>query len=102
MSEILWVNPVGTPDFDEEAREMIDAVRAPHHTPRIRHIEGGPPHLEYHRYEHDALGPMLELFLEAEADGCAAGVIGPSRTGICGYRKTNLSAFASTDPVTLQ
>jgi len=76
MSEILWVNPVGTPDFDDEAREMIDAVRAPHHTPRIRHIDGGPPHLEYHRYEHDALGPMLELFLEAEADGCAAGVIG--------------------------
>jgi allantoin racemase len=76
MSEILWVNPVGTPDFDDEAREMIDAVRAPQHTPRIRHVDGGPPHLEYHLYEHDALGPMLQLFQEAEADGCAAGVIG--------------------------
>ena len=62
MAEILWVNPVGTPYFDDEAREMIDAVRAPHHTPRIRHIEDGPPHLEYHLHEHDAFGPMLAHF----------------------------------------
>jgi Asp/Glu/hydantoin racemase len=76
MAEILWVNPVGTPDFDEEARGMIDAVRAPHHTPRIRHVDGGPAHLEYHLYEHAAFGPMLELMREAQGDGCAAGVIG--------------------------
>lgn len=76
MAEILWVNPVGDASFDEEARTMIDAVRSPHHVPRIRHIEGGPPHLEYHLYEHAALGPMLELMREAQADGCAAGVIG--------------------------
>jgi allantoin racemase len=76
MAEILWVNPVCTPYFDDEAREMIDAVRAPHHTPRVRHIDGGPPHLEYHLHEHDAFAPMLALFREAQADGCAAGVIG--------------------------
>jgi allantoin racemase len=76
MAEILWVNPVGTADFDDEAREMIEAVRAPHHVPRVRHIPGGPPHLEYHLYEHEAFSPMLDLMREAEASGCAAGVIG--------------------------
>lgn len=76
MPEILWVNPVCTPYFDQEALEMIDAVRAPHQLPRVRHIEGGPPHLEYHLHEHAALDPMLALMREAEADGCSAGVIG--------------------------
>jgi allantoin racemase len=76
MADILWVNPVGAAEFDREAIEMIEAVRAPHHVPRVRHIAGGPPHLEYHLYEHAAFGPMLELMREAQADGCAAGVIG--------------------------
>lgn len=76
MAEILWVNPVGSPDFDDEARTMIEAVRAPHHVPRVRHLDDGPPHLEYHLYEHAAFGPMLELMREAQEDGCAAGVIG--------------------------
>jgi allantoin racemase len=76
MAEILWVNPIGTDAFDEETRETIEAVRAPHHVARIRHIEGGPPHLEYHLYEHEAFGPMLALMREAQTEGCAAGVIG--------------------------
>jgi allantoin racemase len=76
VAEILWVNPVGTGAFDDETRVLIDAVRAERHTPRIRHLEHGPPHLEYHLYEHEALGPMVELMREAEADGCGAGVIG--------------------------
>jgi allantoin racemase len=76
MAEILWVNPVRDAYFDDEARAMIDAVRAPHHVPRVRHVEGGPPHLEYHLYEHAAFAPMLELMREAQADGCGAGVIG--------------------------
>jgi allantoin racemase len=76
VAEILWVNPVGTGDFDTETLELIDAVRSPEHTPRVRHLDEGPPHLEYHLYEHEALSPMLRLMQEAEADGCAAGVIG--------------------------
>jgi Asp/Glu/hydantoin racemase len=76
VPEILWVNPVGSDAFDAEALEAIDAVRADQCVPRIRHLEHGPPHLEYHLYEHAAFSPMLELMREAEADGCAAGVIG--------------------------
>ncbi len=76
MSEILWVNPVGTGAFDGDTRELIDAIRAPHHEPRIEHLADGPPHLEYHLYEHYALGPMLDLMRAAEADGAAAAIIG--------------------------
>jgi len=76
MGEILWVNPVGTGAFDEETSQLIEAVRSPQREARIRHLDQGPPHLEYHLYEHAALGPMLQLMREAEADGCAAGIIG--------------------------
>jgi Asp/Glu/hydantoin racemase len=76
VAEILWVNPVGTGDFDEETATLIEAIRSDTHMPRVRHLERGPPHLEYHLYEHEAFGPMLQLMREAEADGCSAGVIG--------------------------
>lgn len=76
MAEILWVNPVGTGDFDAETLELIEAVRTASYEPRVRHLDEGPPHLEYHLYEHEAFAPMLELMREAEADGCGAGVIG--------------------------
>jgi len=76
MGEILWVNPVGTGAFDGETSQLIEAVRSPEHAARVRHLDVGPPHLEYHLYEHAALGPMLQLMREAEADGCAAGIIG--------------------------
>jgi len=76
VNEILWVNPVGTPEFDSATLELIDAVRSPEYTPRVRSLEEGPPHLEYHLYEHAALTPMLELMREAEDEGCGAGIIG--------------------------
>ena len=34
LAEILWVNPVGTGDFDAETVELIDAVRAERHALR--------------------------------------------------------------------
>jgi allantoin racemase len=76
MAEILWVNPVGSGAFDTETIELIEAVRSPQHVPRVRHLDDGPPHLEYHLYEHQAFSPMLHLMREAEADGCHAAVIG--------------------------
>lgn len=76
MSEILWVNPVGTGAFDDETLALIEAIRSPEHTPRVRHLDEGPPHLEYHLYEHEAFGGMLGLMREAEEEGCGAGIIG--------------------------
>lgn len=76
MGEILWVNPVGTGAFDEDTGQLIEAARSPEHEATIRHLDQGPPHLEYHLYEHAAPGPLLQLMREAEADGSAAGIIG--------------------------
>jgi allantoin racemase len=76
VSEILWVNPVGTGAFDAETRTLVEAIRAPYHSARVEHLADGPPHLEYHLYEHRALGPMLELMRAAEAQGAAAAIIG--------------------------
>jgi allantoin racemase len=76
VARILWANPVGTSAFDRETEELINAVRLPEFEPVVRSLAVGPPHLEYHTYEHEALGPMLEQFREAQADGCAAGIIG--------------------------
>lgn len=76
MADILWVNPVGGSHFDDETRIMIEAIRSPIHTAHICHLEQGPPHLEYHLYEHAALGPMLDLMRNAEEKSYGAGVIG--------------------------
>jgi allantoin racemase len=76
VSEILWVNPVGSGAFDAETSDLIEAIRSPQHQARIRHLDHGPPHLEYHLYEHAALVPMVKLMREAEQDGCVAGIIG--------------------------
>lgn len=76
MSEILWVNPVQGDTFDDEVCLLVDAVRSANHALRVRHLDVGPPHLEYHLYEHEAFSPMLEHFRQAERDGCGAGIIG--------------------------
>lgn len=67
---------MGTSAFDQETEELIEAIRSPGFEPVVRSLRVGPPHLEYHTYEHEALGPMLELFREGETEGCAAGIIG--------------------------
>jgi allantoin racemase len=73
---ILWVNPVGTSAFDAETAELIEAIRRPDFTPVVRSLEEGPPHLEYHTYEHEAAGPMFDLMLEAERKDYDGAIIG--------------------------
>src|SRR5437870_2229289 len=76
MPRILWCNPVGTRAFDRETEALIDAIRLPEFEPVVTSLPVGPPHLEYHTYEHQALGPMLDVFREAERTGAKAGIIG--------------------------
>jgi allantoin racemase len=73
---ILWVNPVGSDAFDRGTIELIDAIRRPAFEPVVRSLAVGPPHLEYHTYEHEALGPMLELVREADEEGFDGAIIG--------------------------
>lgn len=73
---ILWVNPVGSTAFDADTAALIDRVRRPAFTPIVRSLEHGPPHLEYHTYEHEAAGPMLELMRDADDHGFDGAIIG--------------------------
>ncbi len=73
---ILWVNPVGSTAFDADTEELINQVRRPEFKPVVRSLDHGPPHLEYHSYEHAAAGPMLELMRQADEDGFEGAVIG--------------------------
>ena len=70
------MNPVGTGAFDDETRALIDAVRAPHHEPRDRAPGRGPPHLEYHLYEHDALGADARADARGRGRRRGAAIIG--------------------------
>jgi allantoin racemase len=76
MKKILYANPVGITDFDRETEELIAAIHSSEYVPVVRSLKEGPPHLEYHTYEHEALGPLIRMFLEAEEEGCLAGIIG--------------------------
>ncbi len=76
MKTILYVNPIGRSGHNEATLEWIEAIRSPEFQPLVRSLEKGPPHLEYHTYEHEAVGPMLRLFKQAQDEGCVAGVIG--------------------------
>lgn len=76
VKKILYANPVGTTSFDQDTVDIIEAVRSPEFEPLVRSLAQGPPHLEYHTYEHEALGPLLQLFRDAEDEGCVAGIIG--------------------------
>lgn len=73
---ILWVNPVGSDAFDAETTDLIEAIRRPGFEPVVRSLPVGPPHLEYHTYEHEALGPMLGLVRAADAEGYDGAIIG--------------------------
>ncbi len=73
---ILWVNPVGNTAFDRDTEDLIEQVRRPEFAPDVRSLEDGPPHLEFHTYEHEAAGPMLRLMREADDAGYEGAVIG--------------------------
>lgn len=76
MYKILYVNPIGRNSFDEPTRRFIDEIRSPEFHCVVRSLQSGPPHLEYHLYEHDAFTPMLQLLLESQRNGFDAAVIG--------------------------
>jgi allantoin racemase len=76
MATIWWINPVGTAAFDEEVSCAIEAVRAPHHRPVVRHLAEGPVHLEYRSDGQRVVPSVVGLAREAEAAGAHAVVLG--------------------------
>lgn len=71
----MFINPVGTGDWDDFMRAAIDSVRRPDVEPTVVHLDEGPTDLEYHYYEHLNLHQTLEWVRYAEKDGYDAAII---------------------------
>jgi len=74
--KILWINPVGTDDFDEVMRELFEQEKMPDTEVEVRSLERGPHHLEYHYYGALVLPDTLHMLREAEQEGFDAAVVG--------------------------
>jgi len=76
MPKILWINPVGTADYDQALQEWIDTVKRPETQVDVVSLDRGPKHLEYHYYEALILTAVLHLVKRAEKEGYDAAIPG--------------------------
>lgn len=76
MSRVLWVNPVGTAEFDVAIQAELERVKRPDTEVHVRSLGRGPHHLEYHAYEAWVVPGILAALVEAERQGFEAAVIG--------------------------
>jgi allantoin racemase len=76
LPKILWINPVGTADYDQALREWIDAAKHPKTQVDVVSLDRGPKHLEYHYYEALILADVLHLVKRAEKEGYDAAIPG--------------------------
>lgn len=76
MRKILWINPIGTAEYDRALQEWIDTAK--HHETRVDVVSlgRGPKHLEYHYYGALILLDILHLVKQAEKDGYDAAILG--------------------------
>ncbi|MBC7098278.1 hydantoin racemase [Candidatus Bipolaricaulota bacterium] len=73
---ILWINPVGTADFDAPIGEFLSGAKSPGTEIDVVSLKRGPMHLEYHYYEALILADTLHEVRRAEREGYDAAVIG--------------------------
>lgn len=76
MSKILWINPIGTPDYDQALQEWIDTAKRPETQVNVVSLSRGTRHTEYHYYEALVLTDILHLVKRAEKEGYDAAVLG--------------------------
>ena len=74
--KILWINPVGTADFDAPIGEFLSGAKTPGTEIDVVSLPRGPLHLEYHYYEALILADTLHEIRRAELAGYDAAVIG--------------------------
>lgn len=75
-NRILWINPIGSGDFDQPIREFLETGKNPDTEIKVVSLTKGPLHLEYHYYEALVLADTLHLVKRAEKEGYDAAVIG--------------------------
>jgi allantoin racemase len=76
MTQVLWINPLGTDVFDEPIRDELERVKRPDTEVDVRSLGRGPHHLEYACYEAAAVPDILATLVQAEREGFDAAVIG--------------------------
>jgi len=75
MIKILFIIPCGTDIYDEPCRRTIEEVKRADTEVKIVHLCQGPPHVEYHYYEHIVMDETLKLVKNAEKENYDAVVI---------------------------
>lgn len=76
MPKILWINPVGTTDYDQPLKAWIDTAKRHETQVDVVSLARGPKHLEYHYYEALILTDILHLVKQAEKEGYDAAILG--------------------------
>lgn len=74
--KILFINPIGTPLFDESMRRILKESKNSGTEVEVVSLKRGPWHVEYHYYESLVLTDTLHVVKNAENDGYDAVVIG--------------------------
>ena len=75
-NRILWINPIGSSDFDQPIKEFLETGKSADTEINVVSLNRGPLHLEYHYYEALVLTDTLHLVKQYEKDGYDGAVIG--------------------------
>ncbi|MDR5684450.1 MAG: aspartate/glutamate racemase family protein [Armatimonadota bacterium] len=73
---ILWINPVGTPMWDQEIASLLQQEAMPGTYVEARSLPRGPHHLEYLSYDAQVVPDVLHTIRQAEREGFDAAVVG--------------------------
>ena len=74
--KILFINPIGSPQFDDSMARILDEAKDAETSVDVVSLKRGPHHVEYHYYESIVLADLLHLVKKAENDGYDASVLG--------------------------
>lgn len=75
-NRILWINPIGSADFDSPMQAFLESGTHPDTKLDVVSLNRGPLHLEYHYYEALILADTLHRVKQGENEGYDAAVIG--------------------------
>ncbi|GAA4013799.1 aspartate/glutamate racemase family protein [Deinococcus rubellus] len=76
MKRVLWLNPVGHDQYDQDMLHLFQQEAEPDTEIVVRSLTQGPHHLEYHAYGALVLPECLRELRRAEQEGFDAAVMG--------------------------
>ena len=76
MSKILWINPIGTNEYDETIKQGLLEIKQDQTQIDVVSLKRGPTHLEYMYYEALVTPDILHIIKKADIDGYDSAIIG--------------------------